>query len=406
MQLKLPSFVRLSATLLLAISTAGAAPATPIIKNIYETQALTASGVERGDGFGCAVSILGNLAIVGARFDSDKGPSSGSAYIFAFDGTSWNQQAKLTSSDEVAFDQFGSAVAISGNTALIGAPDDKTLADYAGAVYVFTFDGTAWTQQAKLFASDGELEPGSTFGRCIALSGDIAVIGSDAEAAYVFTFDGTVWSEQAKLTASDGFDHDHFGTAVALSGTSHGTGHQQALVGAYENGLGGAAYIFDFDGASWNQEAKLTALDTADGDDFGWTVWLSGDLALVGAPSKAGLRGAAYFFAFDGTTWSQETKLKAPGAKKNSNFGYSVLFSDTVALVGSDVIFGEPGVIYEYVLHQNAWTPRAQLRASRGLEGGGLGSCVALSGNTILAGADNSDGGPGTNQAFIFSLDQ
>src|SRR5205814_2942992 len=127
--------------------------------------------------------------------------NGGSAYIFALDGANWNQQARLSSADGKA---FGSAVAISGNMALVGDPFDGTIVG-DGAIYVFTFDGTAWTQQSKIV--DPNPTGGDSFGASISLSGNTALIGAWTDdgygAAYIFTFDGTVWSEQAKLTASD-----------------------------------------------------------------------------------------------------------------------------------------------------------------------------------------------------------
>jgi FG-GAP repeat len=402
MQTKLFSaIVRLSATLVLAISSASALLGAPALRTIYETQKLSASDGQQGDDFGQAVSISGNLAIVGAYGDDDKGDSSGSAYIYAFDGTTWNQQAKLTGADEVAFDYFGMAVAISGNMALVAAPRDNTLGVDAGAVYVFSFDGTAWTQQAKLFASGAK--DFDVFGISVALSGNIALIGAlsandDRGGAYVFTFDGTSWSQQAKLSAADGVLGDAFGSSVSLSGT-------RALIGAYSNGIGGAAYVFNFNGTTWSQAAKLTGLDTAADDTFGWTVSLSGNLALVGAPHAHNNRGAAYIFAYDGLTWSQQTKLKDPGGPDAhfTYFGSSVVLSNTVAVIGA-THFLDSGQVYEFVLRRNTWALRAQLLASDGMAGDDLGVSVALSGNTVLAGADDIFNAGGTGKAYIFSL--
>lgn len=281
--------------------------------------------------------------------------------------------------------------------ALVGAPWDSTLGLITGAVYVFTFDGTTWTQQAKLFPSDPV--PSSLFGQSIALSGDTALIGaflSGPGSAYVFKFDGTAWSEQANLTADDGASGDYFGWSVSLSGN-------RALIGAYDAGLGGVAYVFSSDGTTWSQEAKLTGLDTREGDNFGLAVSLSGDLALVGAPDRDQSRGAAYIFAFDGTTWSQQTKLKITGGMKYDNFGSSVALSDTVAIVGAHK-FQDPGAVYEFSLRRNIWTLRAQFLASDGVDGNYLGVSVALSGNTILAGADDTFNSAGAGAAYIFSL--
>lgn len=390
--------VTFSLSLLLGISTGVVAPAAQAaLKTVYETQKLTDPDGASYGSFGRAVSIADNVAIVGNPTDPIKGFFSGSASIFAFDGASWNLQAKLTGSDEASAIQFGLAVAISGNTALVGAPFDSTLGLDAGAVYVFTFDGAVWTQQAKLYAPDPT--PSSLFGISIALSGNTAVIGSflsQPGAAYVFTFNGTGWSEQAKLTAADGVSNDYFGWSVALSGN-------RALVGAYNTALGGAAYIFSSIGTTWSQDAKLTGLDTKAGDQFGYSVSLSSDLALVGAPDRDNFRGAAYIFAFDGATWSQQTKLKITGGMKYDGFGSSVALSNTVAVVGAQK-FSDPGTLYEFTLRRNIWTLRAQFLASDGVGGNYLGVSVALSGNTILAGADDTFNSTEFGAAYIFKL--
>lgn len=390
--------VRLIATLILTLSTGVVVPAAQAaLKTIYETQKFTDPDGVSHDKFGGAVAISGDLAIVGALYDDDKGSNSGSAYIYAFDGTSWNLQTKLTASDAIPELRFGTSVAIAGNMALIGAPWDSTLGSLTGTVYVFTFDGTTWTQQAKLFPSDPV--PSSLFGESVALSGDTALVGAflgGPGSAYVFKFDGTAWSEQAKLTAADGASGDYFGLSVSLSGN-------RALIGAYEAGIGGAAYVFSSDGTTWSQEAKLTGLDTREGDSFGLAVSLAGDRALVGAPARDQFRGAAYIFAFDGTSWSQQTKLKITGGMKYDNFGSSVALSDTVALVGANK-FADPGLVYQYSFRRNIWTLKAQLLASDGVGGDYLGVSVALSGNTVLAGADHTFSSTDIGAAYIFSL--
>ena len=179
----------------------------------------------------------------------------------------------------------------------------------------------------------------------------------------------------SEAEAADGVTNDDFGWSVSLSG-------DRALLGAYAAALGGAAYVFRSDGTTWSQEAKLTGLDTREGDRFGWSVSLAGDLALVGAPERDQGRGAAYIFAFDGTTWSQQTKLKLAGGQKYDTFGSSVAISNTVALVGA-TRFADPGAVYQFSLRRNVWTLKAQFVASDGVEGDYLGVSVALSGNTV-----------------------
>ena len=399
MKTKISSLLTLSLSLLLAISTARVAPAAPTVKTITETQKLTDSDGEATYGFGESVSISGDLAIVGFPDDTILGFSSGSASIFAFDGANWNFQAKLTGSDEVAFDSFGASVAITENMALIGAPGDDTLSSDRGAVYVFVFDGTNWTEQAKLYFAGGA-KAGSRFGGHIALSGNTAAISAsgydDIGAVFIFTFDGTAWTEQARITPSDGTVGDVFGSGVAISG-------DRVLIADYfKDSYTGTAYIFGFDGTTWTQEAELRGLDTRLGDRFGSSVALSGDLALIGAPNKNTCRGAAYIFAFDGTSWSQQTKLKVSGAQVYDEFGSSVALSDTVAIVGAKQ-FLDSGKIYQYSLRRGVWKLRAELVASDSVGGNSLGTSVALSGNTVLGGADMSfTNEPGA--AYVFKI--
>jgi hypothetical protein len=389
----LSTFLRFTIALLLAGFPANATPGASL-KTIYEAQKLISADREPGDLFGNAVSVSGNLAIIGA-YAHDNGNSTGAAYIYAFDGVSWNQQAELTVADG---NQFGQAVAISGNMALVGNPFDSSVGLDRGSAYVFTFDGTTWNQQAKLTASDGH-DLGA-FGISVALSGTTALVGSfgsgNQGAVYVFTFDGTAWSEQTKLTASDAEDDDLFGIGLSLSGN-------RALIGAYrKDDYTGAAYVFSSDGLTWSQEAELTALDGEAKDDFGVDVSLSGDVALVGAPGK-NRAGAAYIFAFDGTAWSQQSKLQSPGHQPGAYFGSSVALSPEMALVGADT-FSRTGAVFQFVFHRNTWVLRAQLLASDGARGDFLGFAVALSGNTVLVGADDFLNRHEPGAAYIFSL--
>jgi hypothetical protein len=260
-----------------------------------------------GDWLGNAVDISGDTAVIGAFGDDNGGEDSGSAYVFTRTGGEWSQQAKLTASDPAAFDEFSYAVAISGDTALIGAYRDDDGSFDSGSAYVFTRTGGEWSQQAKLTASDPAAS--DWFGLSVAVSGDTAVIGAlwdddggeASGSAYVFTRTGGEWSQQAKLTASDPAVDDAFGRSVVVNG-------DMAIIGAFGNnnrGLtdNGSAYVFTRSGGTWNQQAKLTASDAAVGDRFGYSVAMSGDTAVIGTfggydfGDYDGDRGAAYIFA-------------------------------------------------------------------------------------------------------------
>ena len=298
---------------------------------------LTALDGAAGDGFGNSVSICGNYAAVGAVGDDDRGTESGSAYIFKYDGTIWSQQAKLTASDGAANDNFGCSVSISGDYAIVGA----FFVDEKGSAYIFKRDGTNWSQQAKLTDSDGAAD--DAFGISVSISGNYAIVGAyaddgkvaDSGSAFIFKHDGTTWVQQSKLTALDGAADDGFGVSVSISGN-------YAIVGAYgddDRGTdSGSAYIFKYDGATWSQQAKLTALDGARYDYFGYSVSISGDYAIIGAyydDDKGSSSGSAYFFKRDGAIWSQQAKLIASDGAADDRFGYSVSISRDYAIVGA-----------------------------------------------------------------------
>ncbi len=195
--------------------------------------------------------------------------------------------AKLTAPDGAPSDIFGISVAASGDTAVVGAWSDDTLAGLnAGSAYVFVRFGTDWIEQAHLTAPHGASE--DRFGAAVAVSGDTAVVGAyqhdtpaglDAGSAYVFVRSGAVWTYQASLNASDGAAFDNFGGSVAVS---DGT----ALVGAPldDPGVGfdaGSAYVFGRSGTSWIEQAKLTAPDANSYDYFGDSVAVDEDTAVV-----------------------------------------------------------------------------------------------------------------------------
>ena len=209
--------------------------------NWVEESRLRASDGTAEDYFGYSVSVAGDYAFVGASGDSG---FSGSVYVFHHDGADWVEEEKLTASDGMAEDNFGIRVSISGDYALVGAPGEDDHGASSGSAYVFHYDGTRWVEEAKLTASDAE--EFDSFGYAVSLSGDKALIGAYGDddfagSAYVFHYDGVSWVEGEKLTASDGAEADFFGDAVSLS-SAH------ALIGAFgddDNGEeSGSAYVY------------------------------------------------------------------------------------------------------------------------------------------------------------------
>lgn len=302
---------------------------------------LLASDGESDDYFGISVSISGDTAIVGAVLDDDNGSNSGSAYIFTRNGSAWTQQAKLLAADGAMFNGFGFSVSVSGDTAIVGAAQDDDNGSVSGSAYIFTRNGSTWTQQAKLLAADGESN--DLFGHSIAISGDTAIVaspkdddnGPDSGSAYVFTRNGNSWTQQAKLSAADGESNDFFGYSVSVSGNT-------AIVGAHmddDNGsISGSAYIFTRNGSTWTQQAKLLAADGVSDDYFGTSVSISGDTAIVGAPDdddNGSMSGSAYVFTRSGSVWTQQAKLLPSDGESNDYFGRFVSVSGNAAAVGA-----------------------------------------------------------------------
>lgn len=269
-----------------AIHDAGAAGKCSAAVPGAQQAALTAQDSAASDRLGRSVSISGETVIAGAHLDDDAGNDSGAAYVFTRSGTTWAEQAKLTAADGGSSDHFGYSVAIDGDVAVVGAPQDDDRALNGGAAYVFTRSGGAWTQQAKLTAVDGGQV--DNFGRAVAVRGDTVLVGvlfdddrgSNSGSAYVFTRSGTTWSQQAKLTAADGATGEAFGVAAALSG---GTAVIGAPGDSDAGNASGAAFVFTVTGTVWIEQAKLVAPDAAAGDQFGIAVALDGATAVVGA---------------------------------------------------------------------------------------------------------------------------
>ena len=322
-----------------------------------ETQKLTASDVSGLNKFGQSVSISENYAIVGAYGDNNNGESTGSAYIFYYNGNTWIEMQKLTANNTVSWDKFGQTVSISGNYAAIGAYGDSDKGESAGAVYIFHYDGSTWSQSQKLTANDGS--PWDKFGQAVAILGDYAIIGAYGDSdngplsgsAYIFHYNGINWVQLQKLKPGDGASWDHFGQSVAISGNV-------AIVGAYKDDdkgdSSGSIYIFYNNGSSWVLEQKLTASDGLPADCFGYSVSISGDYTIVGAygdDEKGVLSGSAYIFYYDGSNWTQIQKLNATDAEASDYFGKSVTIYGNYALAGAygDDVNGESsGSAYIY----------------------------------------------------------
>jgi hypothetical protein len=319
---------------------------------------LRASDAESDDNFGASVCLSGDLLAVGAPHGNPNfyyAPDSGAVYVFSRNGTTWSEVAKVAPLHPTVFGNFGRSLALEGDTLLVGDPNTGTTAfSDEGAAFVFVREGTTWTQQARLTASD--LQPEDHFGFDVALNRSVAVVGAPFDevtpgavggtgpgSAYVFVRQGADWNEVAKLSADDAQSDDRFGAAVAIDGRTALIGANQDVHahGAAGGPTGeGAAYAFaPAGGGTWTQRAKVVAGDTATGASFGVSVALEGDLALIGqadslVPSYGWDEGAAHLFRRSGTNWIQLRRIQATGSFSD-DFGYAVDLSGDTALIGA-----------------------------------------------------------------------
>lgn len=390
---------------------------------------LQSSDIAASDHFGEAVVLSsdGNTLAIGAANDTNSGGAlAGSVYIFIWGGTSWIQQARLQASDATASDYFGEKISISsdGSTLVVGVRKNSAGGIYlSGGVYIFVRNGTTWTQQTKLVASDpGE---GEYFGWSTALSADgntlaVGAIrddnsgGVDAGSAYIYVRSGTSWAFQSKLQASDAAADDYFGASVALSSDGH-----TLVVGANNESVSGSAYVFTRSGTTWTQQAKLLPGDAAGVDDeFGYSCSISndGNTAAIGAywdeNSNGTYAGSVYIFIRSGSTWVQEARIQANNGSASDHFGFSVSLSgsgNTIA-VGSRSYdlpgFSASGSAYVFTRSGTTWTQMYMLKASDPGAGDYYGSSVSISkdGNTIVVGAWGDDsGGFNAGSAYTYT---
>ena len=379
-----------------------------------DTSKLNASDGLRGDEFGYSVAVDGDTAVIGAYQDdhTDAGGNAGSAYVFTKVSGVWSQVAKLTASDGDTSDEFGYSVAVSGETVVVGAHlDDHTdgdgdTDDDEGAAYVFTKPFTGWadmTQTAKLTAFGAAAS--DEFGISVAVDGNTVLVGahqyeSGKGAAYVFTKPYTGWAdsnETAKFIASDAAANDEFGISVALDGDT-------AVIGAYHDdhtddgntlGNAGSAYVFTKVSGVWSQKAKLIAVDGAANDEFGISVAVDGDTIVVGARQNDTSSGAAYLFTEVSGVWKHVAKLTADDGAANDEFGISVAVDGDTIVVGAhqDDDNGDlSGSAYVFTRDSaGGWRQRDKLTASAGEAGDRYGYSVGVSGDTIVVGAYSDD---------------
>lgn len=364
--------------------------------------ALCAGGSAAGeimgdDHFGEAIALSGDTVVVG-RPSTGTGSNTreGAALVFVRRLGAWQYQAKLEGGFSSIADGFGTAVALQGDTVVIAAP-----AANPPAVHVFEREGNRWSRRARIDAPQSNIG----FARAVALDGDTLMVGAafrnaSRGAVYVFQRASKDWQLAQVLVADDGTPDARFGTALALDGS-------RAVVGAFGEDFG-AAYVFDRIDGTWEQSQRLDALDAQLGDRFGLAVALEGERIVVGAPGTESddheQQGAAIVFERSLGSWSQTAELSAFDGRQNDLFGWSLSLDGNTLVAGAifdtDTVINQ-GSAYAFTQVAGTWVSSMKLRASQVRTADVFGSAVALEGDVLWVGAPGfQTTSPGAAYAF------
>lgn len=375
---------------------------TQVPMSSWVQQKIVALLGDTGDEVGFSVAMSGETACVGAPGADNY---FGSAYIFVPSSYGWPEQYKITPTSFTG-GRFGRSVAISGNTVLVGAQTENT-----GVVYVFVRSDSIWIEQAILRGDPGQLN--DDFGSSVAISGDTALVGAprhegpggktDAGAAYFFIRSGDTWSDPSMVLAPIGelVSYGLFGLSVAIDGDT-------ALVGAPKDIINGGlstptAVVFVRIEDRWSGPGQKLepGYSPSTSRQYGYSVAISGDTAVVSEPGYDGFDGganigAAYIYVRTGSTWSLQKMITATDPEDYDSFGSAVAISGDLVVVGSpglrdyDAICGKA---YEFQRCDNDWIEQPkQMGPTDCLLPGRFGFSVATSGDVSLVGAPEDYG--------------
>ena len=431
------------------LALAGAGPAQADASRTQQSEQILQPGgdVAEHDTFGTGAAINGNTMVIGAENADGNEVGAGAAYVFEKIDDSWVQTAKIFAADghatplvfppgDFISDSFGQSVAISedANTIVVGAPGHRHLGGpAAGAVYVFQRVNGVWVQEAELFSpipnsldSFGEAQ-GATNGGGVAISGNVIAV-SDAGnprlfdpvtgnstapgGVDVFTRINGKWTLTAQLTVPA----DLFLTpnSLAFDGSTLVLG---SIASDAPSASGaGVAYVFQLNGSTWSGPTALTASDATSFAQFGNGVSVSGNSIAVAAnfaPGATAFSGAAYVFVNEKGVWRQKAKLFANDGQDSDSFGQSIAISGMTVVVGANNhtppagVFGSGAAYVFRPGDAGGWRQIAEVFASDAIGGGGFGDSIAIRGNTLAVGADAQhppvEGYPG-GEAYVYRI--
>lgn len=374
---------------------------------------ITSSAQEIDDVFGASTEIDNQTAVIGAPWDSKAGYRSGAVYVYENTPQGWKQTSSLQPRNPSGKALFGSSIALKGDKLLIGAPGERQgKLTSAGAVYIFTKNPKGvWEEKARLTSRNSQA--GDFFGNAVAWAGEDAVVGVhlhdgkaiDAGAAYIFRKKSDVWQEIAILEPTDNKAGTLFGNALDADET-------RIIVGAYghegQSPSGGAVYIYTKHKGEWRFSSLLQPSVKRAFAEFGWSVALSGNHLIVGAPyedqpNKGAGSGAAYIFQYDEISqkWIEKSHLVYADNTWQERFGASVAFIGKTALVSAPY-----GVAYLFTPSPTGgYTQTGKLVGNYPASGNLFSNTLSSDGKTLVIGVPslrNNDSASGT--AYFFNV--
>jgi FG-GAP repeat len=361
---------------------------------------LVASNASSNDQFGYAVAVEGDIAVVGAPFaNTGGGIDAGAVYVYRWSGGEWVEEAILTASDGSTSDRFGYAVDVSGNTVIVGAIGEtppSTLTMDTGAAYIFTWDGSSWTENTKLTIPFTGSPSNPQFGASVALSGNTAIVGAPNfdtvgrgfGRAYVYGWDGSAWNEQAVLES----DRRKFGISVDLEGNTAVIGTAEGLtLGGFI--LSSSAHVYELVGAAWSLQAVLIPNDFVVGgrSTRPTKVAISNESVIVTGDGRGSLEATrfAYVFTRSGTTWSEQGQLSAGNIQPFAHL-ISASISGDLAMVGVPQTFNESpdnGSVFIFRRDGTTWNQIARRFHQNPAPDDQFGFAVTVSGSRAIVGA-------------------
>lgn len=378
-------------------------------------QKLTSSDELDGNAFGHAIAINGSRVLIGDIKDDADDNLSGAVFYYEFDGVNWVQRQRFVAGDTTASDRFGFSISMHGNLAVIGAIFvAETPFLEIGSAYIFEFNGTEWQERSRLDGSDtGTLDK---FGTAVAISDEFVFVASTRQyssggAVYVFEFDGINWQEVQILQAGDAQANYKFGSSLYIENGQLIVG----AIGAVTLGVdGGATYVFEHNGTQWVENQKITPNDLSDNQGFGSSVHLKGERLVIGADADSSsgqfFKGSAYVFEWNGGNWVEQQKLSASDGSTFNFFGSTVSQSDDLLMIAADKTNSGciSGSLYQFENNGGNWVETSQLIRNVPDICDLYASAFVLQDQQVLVGAKDEESTPGSvlyfdGQELIFT---